>query len=334
VELLAQFIDIVLHLDTHLVSMVERYGVWIYAILFAIIFSETGFVVTPILPGDSLLFVAGAVAATGGMNVHIVVVLLVAAAFLGNTVNYAIGRWLGTRFFTDRKSRWLNPAHMEKAHAFYERHGGKAVVISRFLPIVRTYIPFVAGMAAMDARALHGLQRRGRRAVGGLAHYAGFFFGNIPWIKGNLTAIIVGIIAVSLLPLVIAFARSRLRRPERGHARVARVRDLQRDPGHRSRRSSCSPPSAPSSTLISRLARAVDRRAHVEERVPEYLARAATRRCAELRYSRRIRLVLWSIGSRCSRRLLVCLADRHRVLRRLRLARSLPARWRSSSSRR
>src|SRR5687768_17407460 len=115
---MTELLDIVLHLDVHLLRMVERYGVWIYAILFAIIFSETGFVVTPILPGDSLLFVAGAVAATGAMNVHIVVALLITAAILGNAVNYAVGRWLGKRFFVDRQSRWLNPAHMEKAHAF------------------------------------------------------------------------------------------------------------------------------------------------------------------------------------------------------------------------
>jgi membrane-associated protein len=210
VELLAQFIDIVLHLDVHLVAMVERYGMWIYAILFAIIFSETGFVVTPILPGDSLLFVAGAVAATGSMNVHLIVVLLIAAAFLGNSVNYAIGRWLGKRFFTDRKSRWLNPAHMEKAHAFYEHHGGKAVVISRFLPIVRTYIPFVAGMGQMDPGRFTMFNIAGAVLWVASLTYLGFFFGNIPWIKGNLTAIILGIIAVSLAPLVIAYVRAKL----------------------------------------------------------------------------------------------------------------------------
>ncbi|MEO7743290.1 MAG: DedA family protein [Usitatibacter sp.] len=208
-EFLAQFIDIVLHLDTHLVAMVERHGAWIYAILFAIIFCETGLVVTPILPGDSLLFVAGAVAATGAMNVHVVVALLIAAAFLGNGVNYAIGRWLGRRFFTDRKARWLNPAHMEKAHAFYEHHGGKAVVISRFLPIVRTYIPFVAGMGQMDPWRFTMFNAAGAVLWVGSLTYAGFFFGNIAWIKGNLTAIILGIIAVSLAPLAIAFARAR-----------------------------------------------------------------------------------------------------------------------------
>jgi membrane-associated protein len=190
--------------------MVADYGVWIYAILFAIIFSETGFVVTPFLPGDSLLFVAGAIAANGEMNVHAIFVLLTAAAILGNTVNYAIGRWLGTHFFTDRGSRWLNPAHLEKAHAFYERHGGKAVVISRFLPIVRTYVPFVAGMAAMRPREYFLYNAGGALLWVGSLTYAGYFFGNIPWIKGNLTAIIVGIIVVSLLPLVYAFMKSRL----------------------------------------------------------------------------------------------------------------------------
>lgn len=211
-ELFAWFIDLVLNLDKHLIEMVEQYGVWIYAILFAIIFSETGFVVTPFLPGDSLLFVAGAVAATGGMNVHLLVALLIAAAVLGNSVNYAVGRWLGRHFFTNRGSRWLNPAHLEKAHAFYEQHGGKAVVISRFLPIVRTYIPFVAGMAAMEPVRYTAFNVGGAVLWVGSLCYAGYFFGNIPWIRGNLTAIIVGIIVVSLLPLAYAFLRSRMSR--------------------------------------------------------------------------------------------------------------------------
>ncbi|HET6265695.1 MAG TPA: DedA family protein [Usitatibacter sp.] len=205
-------LDIVLHLDVHLLEWVESYGVWIYAILFAIIFSETGFVVTPFLPGDSLLFVAGAIAATDAMNVHLLAVLLATAAILGNTVNYAIGRWLGKTFFRDRGSRWLNPAHLDKAHAFYERHGGKAVVISRFLPIVRTYVPFVAGMAAMSAREYTAYNVAGGVLWVGSLLYAGYFFGNIPWIRGNLTAIIIGIVVVSLLPLVYAYVKSRLAR--------------------------------------------------------------------------------------------------------------------------
>ena len=208
-EFLATFLDIVLHLDRHLVELVREYGVWVYAILFAIIFSETGFVVTPFLPGDSLLFVAGAVAASGAMDVNLLVFLLVVAAVAGNSVNYAIGRWLGKRFFTDRGSRWLNPRHLEKAHAFYEEHGGKAVIISRFLPIVRTYIPFVAGLGAMVPGRYTAFNVAGGVLWVASLCYAGFFFGNIPWIKGNLTLIIVGIIVVSLVPVVWAWLKSR-----------------------------------------------------------------------------------------------------------------------------
>ena len=204
-----ELLDIVLHLDVHLLKWVEEYGVWIYAILFAIIFSETGFVVTPFLPGDSLLFVAGAIAATGAMNVHLLAVLLIVAAVLGNSVNYAIGRWLGKTFFRDRGSRWLNPKHLEKALAFYEHHGGKAIVISRFLPIVRTYVPFVAGMAAMRARTYTAYNISGGVLWVASLLYVGYFFGNIPWIKGNLTLIIVGIVVVSLVPVVWAWLKSR-----------------------------------------------------------------------------------------------------------------------------
>ena len=205
-------IDIILHLDVHLLEWVQQYGIWIYAILFAIIFSETGFIVTPFLPGDSLLFVAGAIAAAGELNVHLLFALLALAAFLGNAVNYAIGRWLGKTFFRDKGSRWLNPKHLDRANSFYEEHGGKAVVISRFLPIVRTYIPFVAGMAAMKARSFTLYNLAGAVLWVGSLTYAGFFFGNIPWIKGNLTAIIIGIVVVSLAPLAIAFIRSKMRK--------------------------------------------------------------------------------------------------------------------------
>ena len=210
-ELLHWFVDLVLNLDEHLLEMVRDHGVWIYAILFAIIFAETGFVVTPFLPGDSLLFVAGTIAAVGGMHVHLLVVTLILAAFLGNMVNYAIGRWLGRHFFTDRGSRWLNPKHLEAAHGFYDRHGGKAVVISRFLPIVRTYVPFVAGMAAMPPGRFTAFNLGGAVLWIASLCYAGYLFGNIPWIKNNLTWIIVGIIVVSLLPLVVAWVRSRSR---------------------------------------------------------------------------------------------------------------------------
>ena len=208
-ELVAGLVDIVLHLDAHLAVWVQEYGLWIYAILFAVIFCETGLVVTPILPGDSLLFVAGAIAAVGNLEIHVLVATLVLAAFLGNMANYAIGRWLGRRFFVDRRSRWLNPAHLEKAHAFYDRHGGKAVVISRFLPIVRTYVPFVAGMGAMQPARFTAFNLGGALAWVGSLCYAGFFFGNVPWIRSNLTVIIVAIVVVSLLPLGIAWLRGR-----------------------------------------------------------------------------------------------------------------------------
>jgi membrane-associated protein len=208
-DLLAQFADIVLHLDAHLSVWVEQYGLWIYAILFAVIFCETGLVVTPFLPGDSLLFVAGAIAAVGQLDVHLLVVALVLAAFLGNMANYAIGRWLGHHFFTKGRSRWLNPAHLEKARRFYEEHGGKAVVISRFLPIVRTYIPFVAGLGAMQPLRFTAFNLGGAVLWVAALCYTGFFFGNVPWIKSNLTLIIVAIIVVSLVPVAIAWFRGR-----------------------------------------------------------------------------------------------------------------------------
>jgi membrane-associated protein len=203
-------LDIVLHLDSHLLNLVADYGVWIYAILFAIIFSETGFVVTPFLPGDSLLFVAGAIAATGEMNLYILLVLLTVAAVLGNSVNYAIGRWLGKTFFKEKGARWLSRKHLDRAHGFYERHGGKAIVFSRFLPVVRTYVPFVAGMAQMSPKQYTLYNVGGGVAWVGSLTLAGYFFGNIPWVKGNLSAIIIGIIVVSALPLLYAVVKSRL----------------------------------------------------------------------------------------------------------------------------
>jgi membrane-associated protein len=209
-ELLAFFWDLLVHLDRHLGELVAQFGPWIYAILFAIIFCETGLVVTPFLPGDSLLFVAGGLAALGGMNVHLLVVLLVAAAILGDAVNYAVGRYLGRHLFTDRTSRFLNPKHLERAHAFYERHGGKAIVIARFVPIVRTYVPFVAGMAEMSYPRFAFYNVAGALLWVVSLCYAGYFFGNLPFVRQNLTLIIFGIIGVSLLPIVWAAVRARL----------------------------------------------------------------------------------------------------------------------------
>ncbi|MCM2328145.1 MAG: DedA family protein [Lysobacter sp.] len=209
-EILLLFWDLLVHLDQHLAELVRQFGPWIYAILFAIVFCETGLVVTPFLPGDSLLFVAGGLAALGGMNVHLLVALLVVAAILGDAVNYAIGRYLGRHFFTDRKSRFLNPAHLERAHAFYELHGGKAIVIARFVPIVRTYVPFVAGMAEMSYPRFAFYNVTGALLWVVSLTYAGYFFGNLPFVRQNLTLIIFGIIGLSLLPIVWAAVRARL----------------------------------------------------------------------------------------------------------------------------
>lgn len=210
-ELLALLIDLVVHLDDHLQALVVNYGAWIYLILFLIVFCETGLVVTPFLPGDSLLFVAGAIAAAGGMNIHLLVALLFIAAVLGDAVNYGVGHYLGPRVFKSKESRWLNPRHLERAHAFYERHGGKTIIIARFVPIVRTYAPFVAGAASMPYPrfALYNVTGAALWVVS-LA-YAGYFFGNIPVIKNNLTLVILAIIFLSILPGIIEYLRHRNR---------------------------------------------------------------------------------------------------------------------------
>jgi len=209
VEILAPLWDLLVHLDVHLGALIRDYGVWVYAILFAIVFAETGLVVTPFLPGDSLLFVAGALAALGGIDVHILVLSLILAAVLGNSTNYAIGRFLGKRLFRDRSSRWLNPAYLDLTHAFYEKHGGKAVVISRFIPIVRTYVPFVAGLGAMGYGRFTLFNVAGAVFWVASLCYAGYFFGNLPWVKQNLTLIIFGIIGASLLPVAIGALQAR-----------------------------------------------------------------------------------------------------------------------------
>ena len=208
-ELLAGLLDIVLRLDVHLGALVRDYGAWVYAILFAVIFAETGLVVTPFLPGDSLLFVAGALAALGGLDVHLLVAALTVAAVLGNTTNYAIGRWLGRHYFDEGRSRWIKREYLDRTHAFYERHGGAAVVISRFLPIIRTYVPFVAGLAQMGSASFTAYNVGGAILWVGSLAYAGYFFGNLPWVRANLTLIIVGIIVLSLVPLAVAAWKSK-----------------------------------------------------------------------------------------------------------------------------
>ena len=209
-ELLGQFIDIVLHLDKHLEMLLAQYGTWNYAILFLIIFCETGLVVTPFLPGDSLLFLAGALAAKGGgLEIVPLCATLTVAAVIGDNVNYWVGRYFGPRVFRWEQSRFFNRAAFDKTHAFYEKHGGKALLISRYLPLVRTFAPFVAGVAKMTYPRFVMVD-----FLGGLTWVvslcvAGYLFGNVPFIKNNLTAVILAIIGISLLPLVIGWWQHR-----------------------------------------------------------------------------------------------------------------------------
>jgi membrane-associated protein len=210
-------LDFVLHLDRHLPDLVAAYGTWIYGMLFAVIFAETGLVVTPFLPGDSLLFALGALAAAGGMNGVALYVLLAGAAFIGNAVNYTAGRIIGPRVFhaTDRSGwihRLLNHQHLERAQAFFDRYGGKAVVLSRFAPIIRTFVPFVAGAASMAPHAFMFYNAIGAAAWVGLCLGAGMLFGNVPIVKENFSLVTIGIVAVSLLPILIEWLRARSRR--------------------------------------------------------------------------------------------------------------------------
>ena len=210
-ELLAQFFDIVLHLDQHLIWLVENYGVWVYLILFLIIFCETGLVVTPFLPGDSLLFVAGTLAAAGAMYVHGLFALLVLAAFGGDNTNYWIGRFVGPRVFKREKSRLFNPAHLERTHRFYERHGGKTVIFARFIPIIRTFAPFVAGIGRMVYPRFLFYSFSGNVFWIGCFVFGGYYFGNIPVVQQNLTLAIIGIIVLSITPGIIEFVRQKAR---------------------------------------------------------------------------------------------------------------------------
>ena len=210
-EFLTQFLDIVLHLDKHLALMVQQYGLWIYGILFFIIFAETGFVVTPFLPGDSLLFVAGALAALGegGMEITTLIGVLSVAVILGNMVNYQIGRYLGPKVFHWENSRFFNRDALVKTHAFYEKHGGKTLVLSRFLPLFRTFAPFVAGIGSMSYAKFTLFNLIGALSWVVSLCLAGDWLGNIPWVKTNLSLIIVGIIISSLIPLGIGYVKSK-----------------------------------------------------------------------------------------------------------------------------
>jgi membrane-associated protein len=206
----SEIIDIVLHLDRHLDSWAAQLGPWLYAVLFLIIFCETGLVVTPFLPGDSLLFAVGALAATGSaIDVTLVIVLLCIAGILGDAVNYAIGRRVGPKIFAREKSRFLNKEHLLRAHRFYEKHGGKTIIIARFIPIIRTFAPFVAGIGQMSYRRFAAFNVVG--AVVWVVSFtlAGFWFGNLPFVKKNFPLVIFAIIVISVIPAVVEFWRAR-----------------------------------------------------------------------------------------------------------------------------
>ena len=208
-ELLTSFVDIVLHLDAHLLALVQEYGMWIYAILFGIIFAETGLVIAPFLPGDSLLFVTGALCGMGSLELQILLPLLMLAAFSGDNTNYWVGRLLGLRLLNSSNQRFIKHEHLEKTHLFFDKHGGKTIIFARFLPIIRTFAPFVAGIGTMSYRLFLMFSALGSLAWIGSLTLAGYFFGNIPVIKNNLTLLVIGIIFVSFIPAIREFIRHR-----------------------------------------------------------------------------------------------------------------------------
>lgn len=211
---MTDLLDLLLHADRTLLDLVTTYGVWIYAILFAIVFAETGLVVTPFLPGDSLLFAAGALAATGALDARIAVIVLLTAAIAGDAVNYAVGRSVGEKTIRlarddPRWGRWINPVYVDRAHAFFERHGGKAIVLGRFMPIVRTFVPFVAGVGKMSYPSFALYNVLGACLWVGICLGAGYLFGNVPVVRENFSLVALGIVFVSLLPMVFEFFKYR-----------------------------------------------------------------------------------------------------------------------------
>lgn len=199
---LSRFVDFLLHLDVHLDALIQTHGSWVHGILFVIVFCETGFVVTPFLPGDSLLFAVGTFAARGSLDLFTAMGLLTLAAIAGDTVNYWIGHWVGPRVFRREDVRWLNRKHLERTHQFFEKYGAKTIILARFVPIVRTFAPFVAGIGAMNYSKFFLYNVLGGVLWVGLLTVAGFFFGNIPLVRRHFTLVILGIIVVSVLPIL------------------------------------------------------------------------------------------------------------------------------------
>ncbi|HTL52508.1 MAG TPA: DedA family protein [Planctomycetota bacterium] len=209
-QMFLDLLDVVLHLDRYMGDIVAQYGLWTYAILFIIIFLETGIVITPFLPGDSLLFAAGAIVPIcPSLNIGVVFLVIVSAAILGDTVNYHIGRWMGPKVFSRPSSRLLSQKHLERAQQFYEKHGGKTIVLARFIPVIRTFAPFVAGIGRMDYTRFLIYNIAGGVSWAAILVFAGYFFGQMPWVKNNFSLIVLAIIVISVLPLAIEWIRHR-----------------------------------------------------------------------------------------------------------------------------
>lgn len=207
--MLTTLIYSLLALDQTLTVVAAQYGAWLYALLFLIIFAETGLVVFPFLPGDSILFISGTVVAAAGLSVHALVVVLIVAAILGDSVNYAIGHYIGPKVFDRPDSRWFKQEHLRRTQAFYDRYGGVTIIIGRFVPIIRTFAPFLAGVAGMRYARFLSFNVIGAVAWIASLVYAGYLFGNIPWVKDNLSLIVVAIVVVSLLPAISTFFQER-----------------------------------------------------------------------------------------------------------------------------
>ena len=206
-EFFSFIIDFILHIDQHLTELAAQYGVWIYGILFLIIFCETGLVVMPLLPGDSLLFAAGSIAAIGKMNIHLMVVLLIIAAILGDAVNFMVGKYFGEKLFSNPNSKIFKQSHLQKTQQFYAKHGGKTIILARFIPIVRTFAPFVAGMGHMSYHHFLAYNVIGGVLWVTIFSYLGYFFGNMDIVKDNLSLVLVAIIVLSILPAIIEIIR-------------------------------------------------------------------------------------------------------------------------------
>jgi membrane-associated protein len=217
-EPIQQFIDIILHIDKHLFEICAQYGTWVYAILFVIIFCETGFVVTPFLPGDSLLFAVGSLAAIGALDPWFAIILLIVAAFAGDTVNYWIGHYIGPKVFHKENVRFLNKEYLERTHRFYEKHGGKTIIIARFLPIIRTFAPFVAGIGSMTYPRFMVYNLAGGVLWVLLFAFAGYFFGNVPFVRQHFSVVILALVFIPGIPALVEFIRHFIQRSKKQKA--------------------------------------------------------------------------------------------------------------------